>query len=399
MRLPFLTVLIFLLVNILTDFYLLRYLYSEVRKQIWAKLQLWSALTFALGLIIMVCWPLKATADSAIRTMMWILFVYISIYIPKYVFVVFDAISRLPRLWDKKRWKALSIIGGVISAVSFVAFWWGALFNRFNLDVREVDVTIANLPARFEGFRIAQISDLHVGTYGNDTTFVAELVDKVNRLDADVIVFTGDIVNRHTGELEPFVSTLSRLSAPYGVYSILGNHDYGDYYKWESETDRDANNADMEKLQKRMGWRLLKNGYDILRIENDSIALIGVENVGDPPFRTYGDLADAYPDVDDPVVKIMLSHNPAHWRTDIANSEHNIDLTLSGHTHAMQMTIFGWSPAAFRYHEWGGLYSDTSGRHQLYVNIGTGTVGFPARIGATPEITLITLHRGNDGNE
>jgi len=399
MRLPFFTVFIFFLVNLLTDYYLLRFLYSEVKNRVWSKIQLWSALTFALGLIIMVCWPLKTTADGVIRTMMWILFVYISIYIPKYLFVFFDILSRLPRLWDKTRWKVLSITGTVIALGVFIAFWWGALFNRFNIEVRQVDVTIADLPARFEGFRIAQISDLHVGTYGNDTTFVSDLVDKVNSLDADMIVFTGDIVNRHTAELKPFVSALSRLSAPYGVYSILGNHDYGDYYEWENDADREADNIEMERLQSCMGWRLLKNEYEIIRIDSDSIALIGVENVGDPPFRTYGDLSEAYPDVDDNVVKIMLSHNPAHWKADIADSEHNIGLTLSGHTHAMQMAVFGLSPAALRYHEWGGLYSDKSGRHQLYVNIGTGTVGFPARIGATPEITIITLHRGNDGNE
>lgn len=396
MRLPLLALSIFFVVNLLIDFYILRLLYSEVRNRIWGKMQFWSGLVFAVGLIVMACWPLKSTTDGTIRTMMWILYVYISTYIPKYIFVLFDIISRIPLIWDKRPLKAVSITGVVLAVIIFLSFWWGALINRYNLDVREVDVNIENLPAKFEGFKIVQISDMHLGTYGNDTTFVAKIVDRINSLEPDMIVFTGDIVNRHTGELVPFVRTLSRLTAPYGVYSILGNHDYGDYYEWDSEADKIANNREMEQLQAKMGWHLLKNQHDMIRIDVDSIALIGVENVGDPPFHTYGDLSAAYPDVNDNVVKLMLSHNPAHWHLDIANSNHNIALTLSGHTHAMQMTILGFSPASMRYDEWGGLYSDASGRHQIYVNIGTGTVGFPARIGATPEITLITLHGDAD---
>lgn len=397
MRLPILTLVIFFLVNVIVDCYIYRLLFAEVKKRIWAKIQLWTAIVFALGLVVIALWPLKATADSAIRVMMWVLYVYISVYVPKYIFVVLDAISRIPQIWDRRPWKAVSVTGGVLAVIIFLALWWGALFNRFNLDVKEVDVNIENLPPRFDGFRIVQISDMHLGTYGNDTAFVSEIVKRINSLHPDMIVFTGDIVNRHTTELQPFVPVLRNLKAPCGVYSILGNHDYGDYYQWANPADQDANNTEMEKLQASMGWDLLKNDYRIIHIGNDSIALVGVENVGDPPFRTYGDLGEAYPDVDDKVTKIMLSHNPAHWHHDIAGSSHNIDLTLSGHTHAMQIELLGMSPVALRYPEWGGLYADANRKHQLYVNIGTGTVGFPARIGATPEITVLTLRSGNNG--
>ena len=269
--------------------------------------------------------------------------------------------------------------------------WWGALINRYNIDVNRVDVEIEGLPAAFDGYTIAQISDLHVGTYGYDTTYVAEVADVVNSLSPNMIAFTGDIVNRISSELEPFVGTLSQLKAPDGVYSILGNHDYGDYYNSPSDAQKQANLEHLCNLQKQMGWKMLNNAYDIVRRSNDSIAIIGVENVGDPPFHTYGDLDAAYPALDDPTTKILLSHNPAHWDNDIQDApDKNIALTLSGHTHAMQMCVFGWSPAAFRYPTWSGLYKDND-KHRLYVNIGIGEVAIPSRIGATPEITLITL--------
>jgi hypothetical protein len=238
---------------------------------------------------------------------------------------------------------------------------------------------------------VVHISDLHLGTYGNDTTYISTIVNKVNSLKADVILFTGDIVNRNSNELKPFVSTLSRLKAKDGVYSILGNHDYGDYEDWKSEAEKAANFQALKDMQAEMGWTMLNNQSTAITRGNDSITIIGVENIGDPPFHIYGDMSKAYSDISDKQYKILLTHNPAHWTSDIENQkESNIALTLSGHTHAMQMEFFGISPARFRYRTWGGLYNDNY-NHPLYVNIGIGTVGFPARIGATPEITLITL--------
>ncbi|MDE5643679.1 MAG: metallophosphoesterase [Muribaculaceae bacterium] len=218
------------------------------------------------------------------------------------------------------------------------------------------------------------------------------MVEKVNSLHPDMIVFTGDIVNRHSQELQPFVQTLSGLDAPYGVWSILGNHDYGDYYEWASPQDKLQDIENLCGMQSRMGWHLLRNAHADITKGADTLKLIGVENLGDPPFRNYGDLAASYPDLSDDRFKILLSHNPAHWTADIKGNENiNIPLTLSGHTHAMQMSIgHSISPAAFRYDTWGGMYADSVG-HKLYVNIGMGEVGIPARIGATPEITIITL--------
>lgn len=391
MRIPYLGLLFIVLINALVDLYIYRSL--SKKRRFWSIIQLVTATIFEIGLVILFFLPISSTADSFLRGLMWVIFIYISIYIPKYIFVIFDLIARIPCLWHKKKLTAVTWTGSVLAVILFFSLWWGALWNRFNIDVKEQTVEMANLPSSFDGFRIVQISDLHVGTYGENTGFIESLVKKVNGLHPDVVFFTGDIVNRHSDELKPFIAVLSQIKAKYGVFSIKGNHDYGDYYNWDNPEDKKADNERLALFQKNMGWKLLRNTSEAITKGNDSIIVIGVENIGDPPFHRYGNLRKAYPDLSDANPKILLSHNPAHWVEEIADSPYNIGLTLSGHTHAMQMTLFGWSPVSYRYKTWGGLYSDKSNRHKLYVNIGTGTVGFPARIGATPEITVITLKK------
>ena len=391
MRFPLLPILIILIFNLLIDFYLWRRLKKSSYNILWRKLHVVLASICNIALVVVICVPKRSGDNADLSSIMWTIYAWFSIYIPKLLFVFFDLLASIPLISHRKRLKILDLAGIAIAGVIFIIMWWGALINRYNIDVNRVDVEIEGLPAAFDGYTIAQISDLHVGTYGYDTTYVAEVVDEVNSLSPNMIAFTGDIVNRISSELEPFVGTLLQLKAPDGVYSILGNHDYGDYYNWPSDAQKQANLENLCNLQKQMGWKMLNNAYDIVRRNNDSIAIIGVENVGDPPFHTYGDLDAAYPALDDPTTKILLSHNPAHWDNDIQDApDKNIALTLSGHTHAMQMCVFGWSPAAFRYPTWSGLYKDND-KHQLYVNIGIGEVAIPARIGATPEITLITL--------
>lgn len=391
MRFPLLPILIILIFNLLIDFYLWRRLKKSSYNILWRKLHVVLASICNIALVVVICVPKRSGDNADLSSIMWTIYAWFSIYIPKLLFVFFDLLASIPLIFHRKRLKILDLAGIAIAGVIFIIMWWGALINRYNIDVNRVDVEIEGLPAAFDGYTIAQISDLHVGTYGYDTTYVAEVVDEVNSLSPNMIAFTGDIVNRISSELEPFVGTLSQLKAPDGVYSILGNHDYGDYYNWPSDAQKQANLENLCNLQKQMGWKMLNNAYDIVRRNNDSIAIIGVENVGDPPFHTYGDLDAAYPALDDPTTKILLSHNPAHWDNDIQDApDKNIALTLSGHTHAMQMCVFGWSPAAFRYPTWSGLYKDND-KHQLYVNIGIGEVAIPARIGATPEITLIIL--------
>ncbi len=391
MRFLLVPALVALVVNVLLDLYIYCALLSYSRSRVWAKIQAWSALLFNSALIVAICLPKRTGNDGDLMAVMWILYSYLSIYVPKLLFVIFDVLSRLPFLWHKHRWVWMSWTGFVLGILVFVTMWWGALINRYRIQVKEETIEIAHLPQSFNGLKVAQISDLHVGSYGGNTDFVERLVENVNSLHPDVIVFTGDLVNRHSDEALPYMEILSQLNAPMGVFSIMGNHDYGDYYEWPTE---DAHKKDVAKMKKRqgdLGWKMLNNAYAWLRQESDSIALIGVENVGDPPFHTYGSLKDAYPNLNDGNIKILLSHNPAHWESEIEdNVNSNVHLTLSGHTHAMQMEAFGISPAALRYRNWGGLYKDKKGQ-QLYVNIGAGEVGFPSRIGATPEITLFTL--------
>lgn len=397
MRLPIVIIAAVFLLNSAIDFYIYRCLQRYFSSKIWQRVHLAVSVLTTVLLIAITCMPFRTGGEEVFRGTLWMLFTFLSLFATKAIFVVFDLLSRIPAIFHKPTLRPLSTAGFLAAAAIFIAMWWGALFNRFNIDVNEVEITSPDILAGFDGFTIAQISDLHVGTYGNDTTFLCNLANEINALHPDLVVFTGDIVNRSTVELEPFVSTLSRIKAPYGVYSVLGNHDYGDYTEWPSKQAKADNLQQLKDLQQRMGWHLLNNAHNVLTAKGDTLMLIGVENIGDPPFPVYGSLAEAYPaGACDRHAKVLLSHNPAHWDNDIQDSDStNILLTLSGHTHAMQIEMLGISPAAMRYRHWGGLYTDKKGQN-LYVNIGTGTVGFPARVGATPEITLFTLRHGNN---
>ena len=394
MRLPILILTVFILINLAVDTYIYIALKRRFKSKWPSRIHVFLSLALFAMIVTVICLPRRDCSNGMLQAIMWMLYTYIAFYLPKYLFTLIDLIANIPHLFKARRLKWLSIAGTVAAVAFFISLWWAALVNRFNIDVKEVTVEIDGLPSSFDGYRIAQFSDMHVGTFGNDTTFVSEFVDRVNSLKPDMIVFTGDIVNSKSDELPPFVKPFYRLSAPDGVYSILGNHDYGDYSSWPSEAYKRENLQWLKDMQREMGWRLLLNETEMLRRGNDSIALIGVENIGDPPFRVYGSLRQAYPNLTDSVTKVLLTHNPAHWVDSISShTDVNIDLSLAGHTHAMQGEISGWSPAKYRYPTWGGLYSDDSKRHHLYVNIGSGTVGFPARLGATPEITLITLKK------
>ena len=350
----------------------------------------------------------KRSEDSDILPIMWMLYTYLSIYIAKAGYLLCSVFGRLIKvIFRSKSKRYISRLTGVgVGVVLFVSMWWGVLYTRYHIEVVPVEISSAQIPESFNGYKIAQISDLHVGTWGNDTTFISNLVDSVNALHPDLIVFTGDIVNRRTSEVEPFVKPLSRLKAPDGVMSILGNHDYGDYMDWTDLKDREINNQELLEHQKSMGWDILNNDKRFIVRGNDSILVIGVENWGDPPFHTYGDLElalsssrDSTYHQNDNLFKILLSHNPAHWDKEVSHQT-NIGLTLSGHTHAMQVEteIFGWrwSPAKYRYEHWGGYFerlNDNGQPVRLYVNIGAGEVGLPSRLfRAYPEITLLTLH-------
>ena len=394
MRLGIILIIVIAALNVAVDIYIWRRLTAFCHRRWPGVVYAWSSLLLLVYMITVVCLPRNSGSDGMLVAIMWMLYAYVTVYLPKYVYFLFSFFDYLPRLWRRRKCYAGSVAGIAAAVFVFAVMWWAALANRTDYHVNYMELEFDNLPAGFDDYVIVQFSDFHVGTYGNDTTFVSRIVDEINSRNADIVLFTGDIVNRRSDELVPFVPVLSRIDARHGVYSVLGNHDYGDYSSWKDEAAKAGNMKLMRSLQRQMGWKELDNTTAWLRNEADSIALIGVENWGDPPFTVYGDLQKAYPQLSDSVFKVLMSHNPAHWDSKIADNDTvNIDLTLSGHTHAMQMQIGGWSPAAWRYSKWGGLYSDKSDRHKLYVNIGVGTVALPARIGATPEITVLKLKK------
>lgn len=378
-----------------TDVYLFFIAQRRLKKPGLAKLQLYESVFFVIYVIVIFCFPARTGAtESGLTTLMWMIFIYMMVYFAKSVFVFIDLLAQLPKLWRRPRLRWLTRLGIGLAVVVAGLMTWGALINRYRIQVNEINIPVADLPESFNGYRIAQISDLHIGTFGSDTTFVSQLVARINSLSADMVVFTGDIVNQRASETEPFIPILARIDAPDGVFSVLGNHDYGDYVHWRNPADREENMERLLDQQIEMGWELLTNSSEIIRGTNpeDSLVIVGVENWGDPPFSRHGDIDAAYPTSGDAATKILLTHNPRHWTDVVAlNDTLNYALTLSGHTHAMQLELLGLSPAALRYPDcWSGLYSTPDGRH-LYVNIGVGCVGLPMRIGATPEITVFTL--------
>lgn len=409
MRIPLLMAIILILVSLAVD----AYIYFDLRRNFVRNKsyrRVYNIFSYLCWIFLLVCILIpRREADRGISFIMWGIFAYLSVYIPKIVFVVFSLIGGIPVIIKRKSLKLGKYIGLPLAILTFIMMWWGALVTRNQLEIVNVEIYSPKLPESFNGYKIVHISDLHVGTWGDDTRFISKLCDSVNAQHPDLILFTGDIVNRQTRELEPFMKDLSRLKAKDGVYSVLGNHDYGDYIEWDSAEEKESNLQLLKNWQNQIGWKLLNNEHTEIVAGNDTIQLIGVENWGEPPFKRYGALIDAYPASTDSIkhlndnrFKILLTHNPEHWMREVTQIS-NIDLTLSGHTHAMQIEFksgdLKWSPAVFKYAAWGGLYnyqSADSTRMKIYVNIGAGEVGMPFRIGAVPEITVITLHNGED---
>lgn len=345
----------------------------------------------ATGLVIAIgVLPMSSAAmpNSTFVTCQYMLYTFFAILVPKALGMVVYGIGR----WLKARWAA--VCAGVIAALVFGMMWWGAIVTPGKIEVREVTLEFERLPEAFDGYRIVQWSDAHLGTYDGHTSIVEKQINAINALHPDMICFTGDLVSRETCEALPYRDLLARLHAPDGVFSVLGNHDYDNYVTWEDERAKLADRKALCDLQEQAGWRLLNDDYAIIRRGNEQIVLIGTENFGDRPGEKRGNLVRAYGGLRDANFKILLQHNPYAWRANTLTNS-NIDLMLAGHTHAFQMMLtignWRWSPASFRYPEWGGAYNE--GGRWLYVNIGTGMVGPPMRIGATPEITVITLKK------
>ncbi len=412
---------IFSVVLLLTDLYafkgfalMLKDLKSGLVRKIF-KVTFWIV---PLAVILSVLWALEVnTGEKDIgiyNSFHYIIGFTVVFYVPKIVFILFHLVDDLVhlalklknRLRVEKPEKTLpggekitrsvfiSRIGLLVAAVPF----WGALNGitrgRFNFSVISKKIGFSNLPEAFDGLRIVQISDLHIGGFRGYYDRLAEATDLVNSQNPDVVFFTGDLVNNFSSELDGFIELLGSIRSRHGTFSVLGNHDYGDYFQWSSKEAKEKNMAELLEAKEKMGFKLLNNSSQILSKGGSKIAIIGVENWGLPPFPQYGDLHKAMEGTDDCDFRMLLSHDPTHWDEEVLNKT-GIELTFSGHTHGMQFGIergnIKWSPIQRMYPRWAGLYKENG--QYLYVNRGLGYTGFPGRIGMPPEITVIDLAR------
>jgi predicted MPP superfamily phosphohydrolase len=283
-----------------------------------------------------------------------------------------------------------------LAAIPFGAILYGMYKGKYNFKVLEYTLHFEDLPEAFDGYKITQISDVHSGSF-DDPEKVSYAIDLINAQKSDAILFTGDMVNNQSSEMRPYISTFSKLKANDGLYSVLGNHDYGDYISWPSEAAKKQNLEDLKQIQKEIGFNLLLNESRYIEKNGERIALVGVENWGAGGFKKAGDLKKAAAAINKNDFKILLSHDPSHWERQVIADDYHYHLTLSGHTHGMQFGIeipgwFKWSPVKWRYKYWAGIYKEQG--QYINVNRGFGYLGFPGRVGIWPEITVITLKRG-----
>jgi len=284
-------------------------------------------------------------------------------------------------------WLGLAVGGTVFSTLVY------GFGNKYRYQVNRMKMSFKNLPAAFKGLKIVHISDIHSGSF-MDKEAVEKGVKKILKEKPDMILFTGDLVNDRAIEMKDYIDVFNKLNAPLGVYSTLGNHDYGDYVRWDSHEAKKENLEQLKQVHKQMGWRLLMNEHVVLEKGTDRIALLGIENwSAKGNFGRYGKMEEAYPGSEQYPFKILMSHDPSHWDAEVRTKYADIDLTLAGHTHGMQFGVelpgFRWSPVQYMYKQWAGLYE--SGNQKLYVNRGYGFIGYPGRVGILPEITVIEL--------
>ena len=372
MRHLLLLFLFFIVLMGLPDWYIYRR-YVSRWKQVWMRRLYWLPSTLLL-IGMFITFGTFEPRPEAMNRLSLLLIVFLCINVPKAIFALLSPLCK-------------SHIGLAIALFTMAYLVFGATEGKQHFQVKEVTIESEALPRGFDEYRIVQLSDIHTGSWGNDTAPMLKAVNIINRLQPDLIVFTGDLVNNLASELDAFIPVFSQLKAKHGVYSVLGNHDYSTYIKWDTPQQQEAQLDSLKAKQARMGWTLLNNRHVKLHQQNDSIALIGVENSGRPPFPDHARLSEAMTGTAG-MFQILLSHDPSHWRREVLPKT-DIQLMLAGHTHAMQTRIFGFTPAQFVYPENNGLYQE--GEQMLYVNIGLGHLLYPMRLGAWPEITLLTL--------
>ena len=333
---------------------------------------------------------------------------FITLLLPKLVILTFMFGEDVFRLFQKgisffsaettpipSRRRFVSQLALGIAAIPFASFLYGIYKGKYNFKVLKYTLEFEDLPQAFDGYQITQISDIHAGSFDNPEK-VAYAINLINEQQSDALLFTGDLVNNKAEEMKPYITMFKKLKAKDGLFSILGNHDYGDYISWDTVEAKTKNLEDLKSLQKEIGFDLLLNENRFIEKNGERIAIIGVENWGTGGFKQAGDLKKASKNINQDDFKILMTHDPSHWDAQVVNDDLHYHLTLSGHTHGMQFGIeipgwIKWSPVQWRYKQWAGIYNKLG--QYINVNRGFGYLAFPGRVGIWPEITVITLKK------
>lgn len=372
---------------------------------------LWALSLGSVGsILLMVLVPAVRDAGTLRNFLISLIFINVMVKLFMTIFLFIDDFVRLLRwvagLFTKTSGTTSPAAGNLIPRSEFlvktaviagslpvIGVGYGIIVGAHDYRIRRVTINLPNLPKSFDGIRIGQLSDIHSGSFFNKTA-VRGGVEMLMREKADVVFFTGDLVNNVATEVTDYIPIFKHVKAPLGVYSTFGNHDYGDYARWPSIAAKKQNLLSLMEAHKELGWDLLMNEHRFLTQSGDKLAIIGIENYGARGnFAKYGKLAPAYQGTQEAPVKLLLSHDPSHWDAQVRPEYSDIDVMFAGHTHGMQFGVevgnIKWSPVQYMYEQWAGLYQ--KGKQYLYVNRGFGYIGFPGRVGMPPEITIFTL--------
>lgn len=409
------TLIFFSLVFLLIDFYLFQAVLN-VSKDLssgWkftARLAFWAPTV--LSFLALIWWAFDDPYRYSANFRNWVITGLVATYFSKTVgilFVFVDDIQRGVR-WALSLFKDtpseklpgeaitrsefLSKAALVATAVPFGAMAYGIISGAHDYRVKRVTVKLPNLPKSFDGIRIGQVSDIHSGSFWNKTA-VKGGVEMMLGEKPDLIFFTGDLVNNETSEVKDYLEVFEKLRAPLGVYSVTGNHDYGDYKGWTTRQEKEENFRQLVNAHRQMGFNILMNEHKMIEQGGDKLAVLGIENWGAGRFSKYGKLEKAHQGTDEAAVKLLLSHDPSHWDAQVRPEYKDIDIAFAGHTHGFQFGVewgdFKWSPSQYAYKQWAGLYQE--GAQYLYVNRGFGYLGYPGRVGMPPELTIVELKR------
>jgi predicted MPP superfamily phosphohydrolase len=415
MRNRIMTIFIFSLIFLVIDIYVFQAIltvsknWSPLWKNV-ARYSFWIPTVLSMG--VLLWWTFDDPYKYSANFRNWVITGLVATYFSKIFGVLFIFIDDLQRgvryvIQYFQKGSATNLPGEAITRSDFLmktalaatavplgAFAYGIISGAHDYRIRRVTLNLPNLPKSFDGIRIGQVSDIHSGSFWNKTA-VKGGVEMLLKEKTDLIFFTGDLVNNEASEVKEYLPIFEKLKAPLGVFSITGNHDYGDYMKWESAEAKQRNFLNVVNANKQMGYDILMNENRILEQGGEKLAIIGIENWG-TKFSKHGKLDEAYRGTDEAAVKLLLSHDPTHWDAQVRPMYKDIDVTFSGHTHGFQFGVeignIKWSPVQYVYKQWGGLYKEDN--QYLYVNRGFGYIGYPGRVGMPPEITVFELKRG-----